>query len=257
MEWFKRILDGFCLTVKILKIAALPNPSFPERVLLATAEGKFCAYHEKMLVERCIKGWLTLHTGRELADVEVWNLMFSLDDGDCPPGWKKRAQQSLQELVDNGIVRSRGNYRIGYDEYPFFKLPIDFALIIPKGPPEKSSNGIALTSGGIALDQQEKIHELSCVIQSLSQKETKTIHSDDGLRRTPGTPHWPDSVMLKVAQDKDPKIRSTCIEEFGLPLSILKELSDDKDPAVRTKALAWWRLCSAGTTNHRPKMGRT
>jgi tetratricopeptide (TPR) repeat protein/ribosomal protein S25 len=153
MEWLKRILDGFCLPPELQIIAALPNPTFSERVLLATAKGTFRPYHDRVLVERCIKGWLSLYPGKELCDVDVWNLMR--DDSD---GWKNQ-KRALQELVDNGVLWSLGDRQILYELHAVFTILIDLGLTCPKIQPENSK--LKKSSDGFAdeLDEQP-IHGL-------------------------------------------------------------------------------------------------
>ena len=285
LEWSKRILAGFCLSAKLQKVAERPNPSFPERVLLATAEGEFRAYHDRFLVEGCIKGWLSHHRSAELSDVEIFNLMFHMDNEDSPPGWMITAKRSIRELVANGIIRSLGKRRLGYDEYSFFDMPLALGLVYPKIQPENYGRGTYVTADGITVDPEEKIYELDCIIHSRYEYDDEEVdgfdHEKDdkghtldyeGKRDYVGEAtyhlsmegfslamyafHDGPDFLVGRAEDDDPKKRWELITFRGLPLEILQALTVDKDPDVRRKALVCWRWRTT-RANRQPETGRT
>jgi tetratricopeptide (TPR) repeat protein len=56
--WTQKIISGFCLSPELQIISAKTNPTFIERVLLATAIGRFTPYKDEHLIERYIRSFL-------------------------------------------------------------------------------------------------------------------------------------------------------------------------------------------------------
>ncbi len=57
--WAKRVFKGYCLSPELKKFAVKTEPTFTERVLLATADGQYRAYDDENLIEQLIKIILT------------------------------------------------------------------------------------------------------------------------------------------------------------------------------------------------------
>jgi len=56
--WIKKIISGFYLFPELQTISAKANPTFIERVLLATAIGRFTPYKDERFIERYIRSFL-------------------------------------------------------------------------------------------------------------------------------------------------------------------------------------------------------
>ncbi len=75
--WAEKIFKGFCLFPKLQNISVKANPTFIERVLLATANGQFIPYEDENLIKQCIEHLLTptkkesVEPGSEGFEVEV------------------------------------------------------------------------------------------------------------------------------------------------------------------------------------------
>ena len=68
--WAEKIFKGFCLFPKLQNISVKANPTFIERVLLATANGQFIPYEDENLIKQCIERLLTKNESVVLGGAE-------------------------------------------------------------------------------------------------------------------------------------------------------------------------------------------